>query len=70
MNSSFSSQRMRSDNNSGDNGDSNWPGACVGPAWQYLAASSSVVVLRLSASGLILSANRHARTLIGEPLLG
>lgn len=57
---------MRSD----DNDDGNWPGLCDGPAWHYLAASRSVVALRISASGVILSANRHARTLIGEPLLG
>ncbi len=58
---------MHSDDNNLDDG--NWPDICDGPAWQYLAVSRSVVALRLSASGIILSANRHARTLIGEPLL-
>ncbi len=45
-------------------------GFCDGSGWQFLKESSSVVALRLSSSGLILAANRHARALIGEPLLG
>jgi signal transduction histidine kinase len=38
--------------------------------WSFLIDSASVVVLRVSRSGTILAANRHARTLIGEPLVG
>ena len=37
---------------------------------RFLEESSSVVMLRVSPDGTILAANRHARTLLGEPLLG
>jgi signal transduction histidine kinase len=41
-----------------------------GPGWSFLIDSASVVVLRVSRSGAILAANRQARTLIGDPLVG
>ncbi len=41
-----------------------------GPGWGFLGDSSSVVVVRVNEAGTILAANRHATTLIGEPLVG
>lgn len=41
-----------------------------GPSWGFLGESTSVVVVRVNSRGLILAANRHALTLIGEPLAG
>ena len=38
--------------------------------WRFLKESSSVVVLRVCPDGTILAANRHAKALFGEPLLG
>ncbi len=42
----------------------------VGSGWDFLKESASVVVLRVTRAGEILAANRHAVTLIGEPLVG
>ena len=36
----------------------------------FLEQSTSVVAVRVNPAGMILAANRHATTLIGEPLLG
>ncbi|HPU79818.1 histidine kinase dimerization/phospho-acceptor domain-containing protein, partial [Accumulibacter sp.] len=36
----------------------------------FLEQSTSVMVVRVDPEGMILAANRHATTLIGEPLLG
>jgi two-component system NtrC family sensor kinase len=41
-----------------------------GAGWRFLAASASVVVVRVNAGGTILATNRHAVDLIGEPLVG
>lgn len=40
------------------------------PSLSFLEQSTSVVVVRVSQAGMILSANQHATTLIGEPLRG
>lgn len=42
----------------------------AGPGWGFFADSSSVVVLRVDAAGMILAANRHAAGLVGEALAG
>ena len=42
----------------------------VGSGWDFLKESASVVVVRVTRAGTILAANRHAVTLIGEPLAG
>jgi len=41
-----------------------------GSSWHFLAASASVVVVRLNAAGTLLATNQHAVNLIGEPLVG
>jgi signal transduction histidine kinase len=42
----------------------------AGPGWRFLNESASVVVVRVNPAGTILAANRQARALIGEPLVG
>jgi len=41
-----------------------------GTGWRFLENSASIAVLRVSALGIILAANKQARALIGEPLVG
>jgi signal transduction histidine kinase len=41
-----------------------------GLGWRFLHDSASVVVVRVNDAGTILAVNRHAATLIGEPLVG
>ena len=41
-----------------------------GSGWHFLAASASVVVVRVNAAGTLLAANPHAVHLVGEPLVG
>ena len=42
----------------------------IGSGWSFLGKSSSVIVMRVNRAGTILATNRHATTLIGEPLVG
>jgi signal transduction histidine kinase len=41
-----------------------------GSGWHFLAASASVVVVRVNAEGIIVATNPHAVHLVGEPLVG